>query len=91
MLLCTTYKIYVEVLNTRLEKEIEVKGLLPESQAEFRRERETIENVFILNHIIQRERIKEDNKVYALFVDLKAAFDTVNREKMEAAISKRCG
>lgn len=53
-LLCTAYKIYAEILRKRLEKEIELKGMLPEGQAGFRKGRSTIDNIFILNHLIQR-------------------------------------
>lgn len=58
-------------------------GILQESQAGFRRGRRTLDNIFILNHIIQRDRMaKEGKKIYALFVDLKAAFDNVDRGKL---------
>lgn len=40
--------------------------------------RSAIDNIFVLNHIVQKEKIKR-NKVYAMFVDLKAAFDNVDR------------
>lgn len=69
--------------------EIQVRGgnaerlkLLPESQAGFRKGRSTIDNIFVLNYIIQREKESEgrSSKVYALFIDLKAAFDNINRE-----------
>ena len=80
-LLCTGYKIFTEILRERLEEEIVRKGLLPESQGGFRRDRGTVDNIFILNHIIQREKCKGE-RVYAMFVDLKAAFDNVDRNKL---------
>lgn len=40
-----------------------------------------MDNIFILNHVVQREKRKEE-KVYALFVDLKTAFDNVDRNKL---------
>ncbi|XP_011685761.1 PREDICTED: uncharacterized protein PF11_0207-like [Wasmannia auropunctata] len=81
-LLCTAYKIYAEILRKRLEKEAEEKGLVPESQAGFRKGRSTIDNIFVLNHIMQREKRQggKDMKVYMLFADLKAAFDNVDRD-----------
>lgn len=81
-LLCTAYKIYAEILRKRLEKETEEKGLVPESQAGFRKGRSTIDNIFVLNHIMQREKRQggKDMKVYMLFADLKAAFDNVDRD-----------
>lgn len=37
----------------------------------------TLENIFVLNHIVQRQRKRADRKVYALFVVLKAVFDNI--------------
>lgn len=47
-LLCTAYKIYAEILRKRLEKEVGIKEILPESQSGFRRGRSTMDNIFIL-------------------------------------------
>lgn len=81
-LLCTAYKIYAEILRSRLKEEIERRKLLPESQGGFRKGRGTIDNIFILNHIIQREERNKEKKVYAIFMDFKAAFDNVNRRRL---------
>lgn len=66
-LLCSGYKIYAQILNKRLQREVESKGMLPESQSGFRRGRSTIDNIFILDHLIQREksREKKEEKVFA--------------------------
>jgi len=65
-LLCLAYKIYTEMLRNRLEKETEEKNLIPKSQADFRKGRSTLDNVFVLNHIMQREIRDEgeDSKIY---------------------------
>lgn len=65
-LLCMAYKIYVEILRKRLEKEVEIKEMLPESQSGFRRERSTMDNIFILNHLIQKKKKKgvKEEKIY---------------------------
>lgn len=54
-LMCTAYKIFAEVLRGRLETEVDRKMIMPESQCGFRKGRGTIDNIFILNHLIQRE------------------------------------
>lgn len=72
-------KIFAEILRGRLEMEVDRKMIMPESQCGFRKERETIDNIFILNHLIQREGQKENKKIFAVFIDLKVAFD---REKL---------
>ncbi|XP_015440284.1 PREDICTED: uncharacterized protein LOC107195037 [Dufourea novaeangliae] len=81
-LLCTAYKIYAAVLNEKLKEEIEKNKILPETQAGFRKGRGTMDSAYILHHIIQRETTKKRGKVYAFFVDLKAAFDSVKREQL---------
>lgn len=66
-LLFMAYKIYAEIFRKRLEKEIELKGILPEGQVGFRKGRSTIDNIFILNHLIQRKkRIGEKEKIYVI-------------------------
>jgi len=81
-LLCTVYKIYTELIRGRLEREVERRKGLPETQMGFRRERSTVDNVFILNHLVQRGRKtgEKSKRIYALFADLKAAFDNVDRD-----------
>lgn len=67
-----------------MEKEVEIKEMLPESQSGFRRGRSTMDNIFILNHLIQKKKKKgEKEKIYMMFADLKAAFDKIDREILE--------
>ena len=81
-LLPTAYKIYTEILRRRLEEEIERKRILPEEQAGFRKKtRDTTDNIYVLSHIIQKAIVK-GKRVYAIFIDLKAGFDTVSRDKL---------
>ena len=80
--LSTAYKIYTTVLNKRLRNQFEAKKILPESQAGFRKDRGTIDNAYILQPIVERETQKPGGKVYAMFDDLKAVFDTVKRDKL---------
>jgi len=76
--------IRIEMLRNRIEKEAEGKDMIPESQAGYKKGRSTLDNVFILNHVMQREKRYggEDGKIYMFFVDLKAAFDKVDRSKL---------
>lgn len=78
-LLCTGYKLYAEMLREKLEEKVVRKKALQESQGGFRKGRGAIDNIFILNHIVQRKKCKGE-KVYV--VDLKAAFDNVDRSKL---------
>lgn len=80
-LICTAYKIYTEILRNRIEAQVEEEGMiLRESQRGFRKEKSTMDNVFVLNHLAQRVgRDGGKEKVYALFADLKAVFDKMNK------------
>ncbi|XP_043263006.1 uncharacterized protein LOC122403516 [Colletes gigas] len=85
----TLYKIYAVVLVGRLEKEVEGKGMISENQAGFRRGRTTTDHIYVLNHIIGKMSTRRRGKAVALFVDLRAAFDTVGRRVLWEAMEKR--
>ena len=61
----TAYKIYAGILNDRLEKAINDK--LSETQFGFRKGRGTVDCLYILNYIINREIKKEEWKIFCIF------------------------
>jgi hypothetical protein len=69
------------VINNRLSKWVEVHNKLTEYQAGFRSKYSTIDNIYNLSCIIQL-KFSEGKKVYAFFVDFKAAFDSVPRKAL---------
>ena len=79
MLLNIAYKIYAILLNNRLSEIIEDK--LGDFQMGFRRNRSTIDNIFMLRQIF--EKCYEYNiELHNIFVDYSQAFDSVNRKKL---------
>lgn len=88
-LMPSLYKIYTAVLAKRLEEEAEEKGMIPPNQTGFRRGVGTIDNVYVLNYVVNREVAEERGKLVALFIDLKAAFDSVDRKIMMDALEER--
>ena len=82
-LMPTLYKVYTMVLANRLEKEVEEKRIVPPNQTGFRKGMGTIDNIYVLNYIVSRYIAKEKGKLVALFVDFKAAFDSVDRGDTE--------
>lgn len=82
ILLNTGYTVYAAVLAERIRKEVEEKNILPESQAGFRKGRSTMDNLYILNHVIDKELMKKRGRIFAFFIDLKAAFDKVDRGEL---------
>ena len=61
---------------------MEEKKIIPETQAGFRNGRSTIDNIFIMNYIVNRELQNKGGKIYTFFADLSAAFDKVNRNEL---------
>jgi len=83
------YKIYTIALGERLREEIEKKDLLPDNQAGFRRGMGTIDQTFTLNYLINRQLGKVKGGLTVLFVDLKAAFDSVDRDILISTMRER--
>ena len=73
------YKIYAEVLRRRLEEQLEEKGCIPHNQTGFRKGLGTIDNIYTLNYLVNRNLGRKKGKLIALFVDFKAAINSVNR------------
>lgn len=84
----TAYRIYKTILAERLREEIEGKGLLPPSQTGFRKGMDTIDNIYTLNYLVNRQINIKGGKMIILFVDMKAAFDSVDREKLIETMRK---
>jgi uncharacterized protein YacL (UPF0231 family) len=86
-LLSITSKLYSHILNTRLNNWIEENEVIGENQAGFRRTYSTIDHVFTMYALIQRQLLYH-KKLYAAFIDFRKAFDSVVREKLWNILSK---
>lgn len=84
----TTYKVYVGVLERRLEMEMEEKGMVSENQTGFRRNMGTMENIYV-KYLMNRELAKRGGRMWACFLDIRAAFDSLNRGKLREIMKKR--
>ena len=73
-------KIFNTILNNRLFKIIE--DQLSNSQFGFRENHRTADSIFVLKSVINKYIHKNKNKIYACFVDLRKAFDSVWREAL---------
>lgn len=87
--MCTAYKLYASILAERLGKEVEDKNILSETQAGFGKERSTMDNIYILNHVIQREIRRKGGRIFGFFMDLKSAFDKVDRKILWEVMERR--
>lgn len=86
-LISTLYKVYARVLAERLREEIE--GIIPENQAEFKKSIGTLDNIYVLNYLVNRQLEKKGGKLTALFVNLKAVFDLVDRGVLGKVMRER--
>lgn len=48
-----------------------------------------MDNVYVVNHIIKRELKRKGGKVFGFFMDLRAAFDRVDRRELWKAMETR--
>ena len=88
LLSTAAYKIYAMVLDDRIKTEIERKMVLPDMQADFRKGRRTVDNIYILQHVAEKAIEEKEGKLFAFFIDLKAAFDRVERSRLWEAMKK---
>lgn len=88
-ILNTGYRMYATLLNNRIMKRLEENGGLEETQTGFRKGRGTMDNIFMLKHLVGKRLTKKRGKVHALFLDLKAAFDRIDRKILWKAMEER--
>lgn len=73
------YKIDASVLADRLREEVEKKALLYAKKVGFRSGMGVMDSVYTPNYLVSREVNSKGGKLVAFFVDLKVAFDTIDR------------
>ena len=71
-------KLYTNILNKRITNFVESNDILPVEQAGFREKFSTIDHIFTLYSMIQKQ-FALDRKLYVAFVDFSKCFDTVNK------------
>ncbi|KAI4475723.1 hypothetical protein M0802_015052 [Mischocyttarus mexicanus] len=88
-LLDVGYKVLSKMMTVRLSKWIEGNGKLKESQAGFRKGRGTRDQIFTLNAAINKKLKEKGGKLYVAFIDSRAAFDRVNRERLLEKLKRK--
>jgi len=71
-------KIYASVLNTSFTKWLDINDILCDEQNRFHRNRSCEDHIYSLYSVINDRKISRQS-TYVCFVDLKKAFDSVNR------------
>ncbi|BES87382.1 Reverse transcriptase (RNA-dependent DNA polymerase) [Nesidiocoris tenuis] len=72
-------KLFTSLLANRLSLFVNEGGLLSECQNGFRKGYSTVDAIFTLCGVVRLRLSRPRGKLYAFFVDLRAAFDTVDR------------
>lgn len=86
-LMSTTLKIITVILAARISEAGEARHLFSPAQAGFRRLEEAVTQVACVIDILQRRRIA-GFRTYAIFIDLKKAYDTVPHGALFAKLSR---
>ena len=81
-------KCCTSVLITRLYTWLEENQRIVETQAGFRRNYSTIDQIFNLYAIAQKCVNKKGQKLYVAFVDFRKAFDSVRHDKLLQAVQQ---
>ncbi|CAG9330315.1 unnamed protein product [Blepharisma stoltei] len=74
----SVFKLFDKVFTSRLTQDILNKNIMHQSQGGFTRDRCCIDQIFILETIIESRR-KEAKDTYCAFLDLRKAFDSIDR------------
>jgi hypothetical protein len=80
-------KIYSWVLNARIKDWVDHQSIIGEEQAGFRAEHSTMDHVFTLYAMIQKQLIRH-RKLYVAYIDFKKAFDNVSRSKLWGVLKR---
>lgn len=83
------YKIYTTTLAERLRKEVERKEMISPNQTRFRRGMGTLNDIYVLNYLVNRQLEKKGKKMITVFVDLRSAFDSMDRGILVKAMRER--
>lgn len=70
-------KLFNSILNSRLDKFLLNNKLIDDSQIGFTKKARTSDHMFVLKCIVDKYCSHKDGRVFACFVDLRKAFDTV--------------
>ncbi len=70
-------KIFCKLLNNRLVKFAELMDLQHEEQAAYRKGYSTIDQIFVLQSLVQKQTCQKNGRYYMIFIDFQKAFDSV--------------
>lgn len=87
-LMVMLYKVYTLILAERLEEVVEEKGLFPPNHIRYRKGMGVLDNVYV-NYLINRQLSRKRASLTTTFVDLKAAFNSIDKGALIEAMKRR--
>ena len=81
-------KVFTKILNSRIVHWAEINNRFSEAQCGYRQGRSTIDHVFSLMGIIQKYISKKKGRLYCLYIDFSAAFDSVRHDMLWYVLMK---
>ena len=79
-LLIVMSKLFTKVLNNRLVSWCEDMDMIYEGQCGFRKNRSTMENIFVLQTLVQKYLSRPRARFYCIYIDFSKAFDSVTHK-----------
>ncbi|HYJ01922.1 MAG TPA: reverse transcriptase domain-containing protein, partial [Nitrososphaeraceae archaeon] len=86
-LLCTTYKIYSNLLTKRISTFMEDNNTLSNMQGGFRRDRPTFAKIWTLRNIIEHSIIN-NKEIHVCYIDIQKAYDSVEYWALNLILEK---
>ena len=80
-------KIFNGILNSRIRNYLEKNTLIAKEQGGFRKDFRTTDHILVLQTIVQKY-LSKGKKVYSCFIDLKKAFDSIDRNSLIKKLDK---
>ena len=80
-------KVFLHVVQNRIERWLNINEIIVEEQAGFRRGYSTVDNIFVL-HGIAEKYLTQKKKLYVAFIDFRKAFDSVDRAGLWSVLEK---
>lgn len=68
---------------------MEGRGAISHNQTGFRKGMGTMDNIYVLNYLVKKQLEKKKGRMVVMFVNIKAAFDAVDRGVLIGAMRER--
>ena len=82
-------KLFTSILNSRLLKWDSENNVITDAQFGFKQDFSTVDAIFVLQSIINRNLSKKGGRLYCCFIDYKKAFDLIDRSKLWCKLIKQ--